>query len=251
MDDISTKSKAEQVAQRLLDRIIVAGLSTGSSFGTEASLLEQFDVSRPTLRESLRILEAQGVLELRPGPGGGIMVRKPSTEILAHGLSVYLRLNDVPFLDVLKAREVIEPALALEAAINGTAEHFDALEASIERMRLIKMRSIEDQDAFVEENRVFHSLIASASGNKVLEIFWSIISILAGGTHHGVRYTSANQQHVVKAHQGILKACRQGDKRAAAAKMEAHVSELENLVRKHYENHPKQPTRVVARSGRS
>ncbi|HHX90536.1 MAG TPA: FadR family transcriptional regulator, partial [Paracoccus sp.] len=71
------KSKAEYVARRLLDRIITANLKPGSSFGTEAELLEQYDVSRPTLRESLRVLESQGVLELRPGPKGGIMVAKP------------------------------------------------------------------------------------------------------------------------------------------------------------------------------
>ena len=65
------RSKAEHVAQRLLERIVAAKLSPGSSFATESELLSQFNVSRPTLRESLRILESQGVLELRPGPGGG------------------------------------------------------------------------------------------------------------------------------------------------------------------------------------
>lgn len=247
MDAISTmpRSKAEHVAERLLDRIITADLAPGSSFGTEADLLAQFDVSRPTLRESLRILESQGVLELRPGPGGGIMVRKPSTDILAHGLSVFLRLHDVPFIAVLKAREVIEPALAAEAAINGTEEDFDELEQSIERMKAIK-----DQDAFIEENRVFHSIVARASGNKVLETFWSTISILATGEHHGVRYTVGNQQHVIEAHRSILKACRQRDSKAASAKMEIHVTELEHLVRKRYQNLLKQPTSVLARQGR-
>lgn len=247
MDTTTTmpRSKAEHVAQRLLDRIITADLAPGSSFGTEADLLAQFDVSRPTLRESLRILESQGVLELRPGPGGGIMVRKPSTDILAHGLSVFLRLHDVPFIAVLKAREVIEPALAAEAAVNGTDEDFDQLEQSIERMKEIK-----DQDAFIEENRVFHSIVARASGNKVLETFWSTISILATGEHHGVRYTVGNQEHVIEAHKAILKACRQRDPKAAAAKMDMHVTALEHLVRKRYQNLLKQPTSVLARKGR-
>jgi len=248
MDAISTimpKSKAEHVAQQLLDRIIKAGLAPGSSFGTEAELLEQFEVSRPTLRESLRILESQGVLELRPGPRGGIMVKKPSINILAHGLSVFLRLHDVPFIAVLKAREVIEPALAAEAALNGTDDDFDDLAASIERMGAIK-----DQDDFIEENRIFHSIIARASGNKVLETFWSTISILATGEHHGVRYSFGNQQHVIDAHKGILEACRRRDSKAAAEKMEAHVSELEHLVRKRYQNLLTQPTRVLARQRR-
>jgi DNA-binding FadR family transcriptional regulator len=244
MDAIPTmpKSKAEHVAQHLLDRIITAGLTPGSSFGTESDLLKQFGVSRPTLRESLRILESQGVLELRPGPGGGIVVKKPSIDILAHGLSVFLRLHDVPFIAVLKAREAIEPALAAEAALNGTEEDFIQLERSIERMREIK-----DQQAFIEENRIFHSIIARASGNKVLETFWSTISILATGEHHGVRYSVGNQQHVIEAHESILEACRKRDSKAAAAKMEAHVTELEHLVRKRYQNLLAQPTSVVAR----
>jgi DNA-binding FadR family transcriptional regulator len=248
MDAITTtmpRSKAEHVAQQLLDMIITAALAPGSSFGTEADLLAKFDVSRPTLRESLRILESQGVLELRPGPRGGIIVKKPSIDILAHGLSVFLRLNDVPFIAVLKAREVIEPALAAEAALNGSKDDFDELEASIERMAALK-----DQAAFIEENRIFHSIIARASGNKVMETFWATISILATGEHHGVRYSSGNQQHVVEAHRAILKACRKRDSEAAAATMEAHVTELEHLVRKRYQNLLTQPTSIVARRGR-
>jgi len=249
MDAIATtkpRSKAEYVARQLLDRIITGGLAAGSSLGTEADLLGQFDVSRPTLRESLRILESQGVLELRPGPRGGIMLKKPSIDILAHGLSVFLRLNDVPFIAVLKAREVIEPALAAEAALNGTEEDFYQLEQSIERMKKVK-----DQQAFIDENRVFHSIIARASGNKVLETFWSTISILATGEHQGVRYTVGNQQHVIDAHVSILKACRKRDSKAAAATMEAHVTELEHLVRKRYQNLLTQQTGIVARRGRS
>ncbi len=248
MDAIATampKSKAEHVAQQLLDRIMTAGLAPGSSFGTEADLLKLFDVSRPTLRESLRILQSQGVLELRPGPRGGIMVKKPSIEVLAHGLSVFLRLHDVPFIAVLKAREAIEPALAAEAAQNASEEDFAELAASIERMKMIK-----DQQGFIEENRTFHSIIARASGNKVMETFWSTIGILATGEHHGVRYSIGNQQHVIEAHEEILKACRNRDSKEAAAKMEAHVTELEHLVRKRYQNLLAQPTSVVARRGR-
>ena len=62
------RSKAEHVAQQLLDRIFEAKLKPGSSFATEAKLLNQFNVSRPTMRESLKLLESQGVLELRPAP---------------------------------------------------------------------------------------------------------------------------------------------------------------------------------------
>jgi GntR family transcriptional regulator, transcriptional repressor for pyruvate dehydrogenase complex len=246
---ISHRSKAEQVAQQLLERIIAAKLKPGSSFATEAELLSQFNVSRPTMRESLKLLEAQGVLDLRPGPGGGIIVREPSTELLAHGLSVFLRLHEVPFVTVIKAREVIEPALAYEAAVNGSEAHFDELAASIVRMKALNAQS--DQQAFLEENRVFHSVIARAGGNKVLEVFWDTISILAHGEHHGIRYSVGNQAHVIRAHERILAACRRRDGKAAAAAMEGHVSGLEHLVRQRYQHLLKQPTSVVERPGRS
>lgn len=243
------RSKAEHVAQQLLERILEGKLEPGSTFATEAELLSQFNVSRPTLRESLKLLESQGVIELRPGPGGGVIVREPSTDLLAHGLSVFLRLHKVPFVTVIKAREVIEPALAYEAAVNGSEEEFAELEASIVRMKALNAQT--NQEAFLEENRVFHGIIARASGNKVLEVFWDTISILAHGEHHGIRYSVGNQAHVVKAHQRILDACRRRDGDGAAAAMESHVSALENLVRERYQHLLKHLTTVTERPGRS
>lgn len=243
------RSKAEHVAQQLLDRIIAAHLTPGSSFATEAELLTQFNVSRPTLRESLKLLESQGVLERRPGPGGGIIVREPSVDLLAHGLSVFLRLHEVPFATVLKSREVIEPALAYEAAVNGGKADFAELEASIARMQALDVQA--NQETFLDENATFHGIIARASGNKVLEVFWNTISMLAHGDHHGIRYSVGNQAHVVQAHQRILAACRRRDGAAAAAEMGAHVGALENLVRSRYQHLLKHPTRVIERPGRA
>ncbi|MCC7485725.1 MAG: FadR family transcriptional regulator [Burkholderiales bacterium] len=243
------RSKAQHVAHLLLDRIVAARLKPGSSFATEAELRSQFSVSRPTLRESLRILESQGVLDVRPGPGGGIIVGKPSADLLAHGLSVFLRMHEVPFITVLKAREVIEPALAYEAALNGSEADFAALEASIERMKALDAQ--RDQEAFLEENRVFHGVIARAGGNQVLEVFWHTISILATGEHHGIRYSVGNQAHVVGAHRHILDACRGRDGDAASAAMEEHVTGLENLVRNRYQHLLNHATSVLARPGRS
>jgi GntR family transcriptional repressor for pyruvate dehydrogenase complex len=235
-------SKSRQVAQELLARIADGDFDPGDTFATEAELLRQFSVSRPTLREGIRILESQGILEQRPGPGGGIVIRKPSLDMLAHSLSVFLRFNDVPFAAVLTSREVIEPALAAEAALQGTEEDFTAMAASIERMR----EQGEDQDVFVAENRVFHGIVARASGNQVLETFWETIGLLASGEHHGVRYTFGNRQHVIAAHSEILAACRKRDAGAAAAAMARHVGELEHLVRDRYQHLLGKPTRVRA-----
>ena len=240
--------KAEHVAQQLLCDIVEARLAPGSSFATEADLLLRFRVSRPTLRESLKLLESQGVLELRPGPGGGVITAQPSVSMLAHSLSVYLRLRGIPFISVLKAREVIEPALAAEAAVHGTEKDFEAMALSIARMKSLGKRG--DQDRFLEENRVFHGLVARAGGNLVLVAFWSTISILASGEQHGIQYSMGNRAHVIKAHEGILRACRTRDSAAAAACMAHHLGSLENLVRERYQHLLHVPTSVVARPAR-
>ncbi|HET7096614.1 MAG TPA: FCD domain-containing protein [Casimicrobiaceae bacterium] len=239
-------SKAQQVAQDLLARIDDSDVQPGQSFATEAELLQQFDVSRPTLREGIRILEAQGVLQQRPGPGGGLVVRRPSLDMLAHSLSVYLRFNDVPFVAVLQAREVVEPALAAEAAERATDEDFREMAESIERM---KAQGDSDQAVFIAENRVFHGIVARASGNKVLETFWGTMSLLAHGEHHGMRYTFGNRQHVIAAHQRILDACRRRNARAASQAMAEHVGELEHLVRDRYQHLLGQPMSVRDRRG--
>ena len=238
-------SKAQQVAQELLKRIVDSKAEAGQTFATEAELLRQFDVSRPTLREGIRILEAQGVLEQRPGPGGGLVIRKPSLDMLALNLSIYLRFNNVPFLPVVQAREIIEPALAAEAAQAGSEDDFHAMAESIDRMRTQEL----DQDAFIAENRTFHNNIARASGNVVLETFWGVISLLAQGELHGMRYTPGNRMRVADAHEQILKACRKRDPVAAAKAMSSHVGELEHLLRDKYKHLMKQPVNVHDQRG--
>jgi DNA-binding FadR family transcriptional regulator len=237
------RNKSEQIAEALTGRILNSGLKPGDMLGTEAELLADYDVSRPTLRESLRMLQAQGVVALRPGPGGGVAVGSPSINSLAHALSVFLYLQNVPFGAVLKAREVIEPALAYEAALNGTEAEFDEMAESIRRMQ-----ASPDQDGFIQENRVFHEIIARISRNKVLESFWAAISLLASGEQHGISYSFGNRMHVVEAHEEILRACRGREAAVAAARMAAHVGELEHLVRRRFRALLDEPTRMLVRS---
>ena len=80
-------SKAEQVAKQLFEKITESNLEPGQTVGTEAVLMEAFNVSRPTLREGIRILETRGIVRQRPGPGGGIVVQRPSLETLAMSFS--------------------------------------------------------------------------------------------------------------------------------------------------------------------
>jgi GntR family transcriptional regulator, transcriptional repressor for pyruvate dehydrogenase complex len=221
-------NKAQQVARLLLDRIIDEEMRPGSSFGTEADLLDRYHVSRPTMRECLRILESQGVLSLRPGPKGGIIVAKPSVDVLAQTLSVYLQLHDVPMMEILRARMAIEPTLVRDAALNGTAEQFDQMERSVERLEASKD---DDGTVLYRENREFHNIIARAAANPVLEVFWLTIRSLASGEGEHMRFSEKNRKFIAKAHRAILDACRRRDADAAQQLIAEHLGELDVLLK--------------------
>ena len=236
-------NKTEQVARLLLAQIIEDGLSPGDSFGTETDLLKQFEVSRPTLREGLRVLESQGVLSMRPGPGGGIIVARPGADVIAHLVSVFLRLNNVPFSEILRTRIAIEPILVQDAARHGTEAHFAEMESTI-----VRMEAPDSSDEVVHrENRLFHGVIARASGNPVLELFWNTISILASGEGTGIQYSRKNRSHIIEAHRRILNACRRRDHDAAQREMAAHLGELEALIRSRYRGKLTEPPRISYR----
>jgi GntR family transcriptional regulator, transcriptional repressor for pyruvate dehydrogenase complex len=246
MSAVVSVNKPEYVARLLLNRIIEADLRPGSSFGTEAELLEQFDVSRPTLREGLRILESQGVLKLRPGPRGGIIVSKPTIDVLVHTLSVYLRLNNVPFAEILRTRIAMEPALARDAALYGSAEDFDEMERTIERLEAAG----DDGEVVYRENRNFHDAIARAARNPVLELFWSTIRVLASGEGAGLKYSTRNRQHIISSHKTILEACRRRDADTAQRVMSNHLGELDVLLKARFQDQLDEPTRIAFKDGR-
>lgn len=219
-------NRSQQVSSAIVQRIVSRGLRAGDSLGTELSLLEDFAVSRPTLRESIRRLEAQGIVSVKPGPGGGVLVGHPDTQQLAQAFSIFLFLNEVPFSMVLRARELIEPTLAYEAATHGSDDEFDMLEESVERLR-----QCSDEAEFLAENRRFHALIAQAGNNAVLESFWHAISLVAAGEQQGTRFSSRNRARVAEAHADIVDACRRRDPDGAARLMAGHIGELAPLVR--------------------
>lgn len=236
-------SKSEQIARLLLDRIVQQGLQAGSLFGTEAELLEQFQVSRPTLREGLRILEMQGVLTMRPGPKGGIIVTRPSVDVLAHSLSVLLSINNISFASVLQARLAIEPVLVRDAALHGTEEDFAQMQASIDRLEAAGT----DAQGIYTENRTFHNLIAHAAHNQVLEVFWSTIRILASGEGSGLRYSETNRQHIIASHRAILAALKARDANLAETLVIDHLRELEDLLRRRHRHQLDHPAQIALR----
>jgi DNA-binding FadR family transcriptional regulator len=139
-------------------------------------MVEELGVARATVREALRFLELQGALRIKAGPGGGPVVSAPGADHLASVLSLHLQFADASFRSVVEARRSIYPVLAAEAAQNASSEDIATLHESIARIR----DDAHDAHHFREEARRFMSLIASASGNRVLAILVDALHRMSG-----------------------------------------------------------------------
>src|SRR5262245_54048967 len=104
------REKPQQIADELRRMIVSGELSEGDSLGREPELVERFGVSRPSLREALRILEAKGLISVVRGRGGGVVVHEPDERMAAHTAALVLQARNVSLADVNEARTLIELA---------------------------------------------------------------------------------------------------------------------------------------------
>lgn len=120
--------KTAELVARTLRRMVVEGqLKDGDFLPHEADLIAHFQVSRPTLREAVRVLESERLVEVRRGSRTGAKVRVPGPEIVARPAGLLLALSGTTLADVMLARTAIEPAAAKLLAEDGTAEAHEEL----------------------------------------------------------------------------------------------------------------------------
>ncbi|HEX9834954.1 MAG TPA: GntR family transcriptional regulator, partial [Mycobacterium sp.] len=114
----AVREKPKQVADALRRDIVEGRLGEGDSIGTEAQLVERFEVSRPTLREALRILDAEGLISVLRGVLGGVTVHRPDRRMTARTAALVLESQGVDLADVFAAKTTIEAAAARSTALS-------------------------------------------------------------------------------------------------------------------------------------
>src|SRR6201997_5790965 len=113
-----------QIVARVRDALFAKELRPGDFLGTEKDLAERFGVSRIVARDALRTLEAQGIVEIKVGSGGGARVAGGNARLFAEALAVQLDLTGVSVREVMEAQRAIESLAAELAAINASpADH--------------------------------------------------------------------------------------------------------------------------------
>src|SRR5437016_13562972 len=111
-----------QIVAQVRDALFAKELRPGDFLGTEKELAERFAVSRIVARDALRTLEAQGIVEIKVGAGGGARIARGNPRLFAEALAVQLDLTGVTAAEIMDAQRAIETLAAELAAVHSTPE---------------------------------------------------------------------------------------------------------------------------------
>ncbi len=218
------------LAQRIVGDINRRGNTVGDRLPPERVMLEEYEVGRGTLRESLRFLELQGVISLQPGPGGGPVVQQPDATSLATSLTLLLQFANAPFRTIAEARGGLEPMMAQLAAERMSDEQLLDLKASVETME----EHLDNQAVFLDENKRFHDVIARGSGNAMFGYLVDALLGILDGSAIGIDYPEVRRTAVHKAHLNIYEAIASRDAAQSAAAMEDHIAQYLKYAEKKF-----------------
>jgi GntR family transcriptional regulator, transcriptional repressor for pyruvate dehydrogenase complex len=165
--EVQLREKPQQIADELRALIVSGQLSEGDSLGREPELVERFGVSRPSLREALRILEAEGLVTVVRGVRGGVVAHEPDQRATARTAALLLQARNVPLADVFEARTLLEPIAAKTIAAMRSRR---AAIAELRDLIGLEKAAIEDPEQFGVANAAFHERLVSLAGNQTLGI---------------------------------------------------------------------------------
>jgi DNA-binding FadR family transcriptional regulator len=224
---------AELVAAQLRRQIVRGDLVEGDALPPEAALMEQFGVSRPTLREAFRVLESEALISVRRGAHGGARVHTPNGEVAARYAALVLEHRGTTLADIFEARDVIEaPCVGLLAGRR--------TDSDIARLRAALMEAeevIDDPSRVVQAQGVFHHLVVELAGNQTLimlsDMLHHIIDLAAISQLAAEAGTQANRRMIRKsqrAHEKLVELLEAQQADEAEEMWRQHLAESEEYL---------------------
>lgn len=219
---------AETIANELRTRILRA--DDGAVLPKQDELVAEFQVSYPSVREALRILETEGLITVRRGNVGGAQITRPDARSAAYSLGLALQATKVRLADLGDAIVRLEPQCAAMCVENADKDQvLPRLRRNVEE----SLELLDDDQAFLVKAREFHDLLVSSSGNKTTELIVRSLVALWSAQEEAVEelmaargqgYTRKDREIVLDAHAKIVARMEAGD-----------AAGTERIVRRHNE----------------
>lgn len=213
---------AERTARQIIAEVADAGWPVGELLGSEADLMERFDVSRAVLREAIRLLEHHQVARTRRGPGGGLFVTAPGIDAVAEAMAIHIGRAEVSTADLFEVRRAVEMVVLDRAVDRLDDESRELLVAALAHEQTASRRD------FAVVGHDLHAVIASVSGNRVLELLTRVLVRLTRtrtATPAGAKDPLPTGE-VTRVHQRIVEALLSGDADLARHRMRKHLDAL-------------------------
>ncbi len=212
---------ANWIAQRVRAELFEGRLKSGDFVGTELDLAQNFHVSRIAARDALKTLEAEGIVTLRPGPGGGARIANENLHRFSNALAVQLKLAAVTEKEIYVAQQAIELTATEFAARHATASDLKALDDLLSEARSLR----SDVQAFTRSCWAFHAAVTHASRNRILIALRDAIESVIPDAYRGTP-TSRQIDVILHHHQKILGFLKAKDSKGAGHQMRLHMRSL-------------------------
>ncbi len=230
-EPVVTTSVTRQIAEQIRQSIVDGRLKADDRLPTEHELAEQFNVSRPTIREALKRLAAQNLIHSRRGPTGGTFVRAPTEpEVRANlttAATLLVSFGEFDLPDIAEARQELELMCGRLAAERRTDVHLAAMHEEID---LQKDGGLTDEDFCASDVR-FHRALVDATGNPILQFVMSTVIEALQPVENMIIFRFRDRQKIIRQHERILAAIEKGDVEAT----EAAILKQMTYLRKQFE----------------
>jgi DNA-binding FadR family transcriptional regulator len=216
---VAVARASSSIADQIRQAIVGGRLPEGERLPPERELAEQFGVSRVTVRDALRALEAMGLIEVRVGARGGAFVTAPTGSIVGQTMGDMMAMSAVSPQDIVEARLVVELGTVTLACARATDEDLAQLHELDERAHEALARGTYTRELSWD----FHSLVAAAAHNGAVDgltqSFRSTLSLHPIRTREG----TASHERTVDEHRRILEAIVRRDGATARAELAKHL----------------------------
>jgi DNA-binding FadR family transcriptional regulator len=221
---------SQVVAAELRERILFGELGRRERLPPAAEFAQELGISYHHLREALRLLEQDGLIQVRGGHYGGIFLTLPDADVLARTFEGILARKGALLADVIAARRIVEPAAAELAAQHATEDDLAALDAILARQE-----ANEGSVAEIAINPEFHLALVDASHNKTLILLMrSIARLVEAADRAGASMTTGEirsrpelRGRSLRSHRSIIKAVRNRDVERVGVLMRRHLDDYE------------------------